>query len=267
MYNVLKKTTKVLTVLSVAVLFFAASGADARERSRAIDRTMAPAGVAVNEILGMEVRTQSGEEIASIEDVILSRQGDVHEVVLDYEGDMVAVPMHDMRFSENHAVYMGTRSDLDAARDHYVYGSGPYVYSRGYREPYASGAGLREDYSGPRYQESIPRRGMTGYKPYSSYGTSERDTFRDRDTYADEGYYRERRGYYTGPGATPPRGYTGYWPYRNEFGMADEHVDRYYDEDRGYYDEKSPEEFPPRGMTGHAPYSAEEGPGGRFGTN
>jgi hypothetical protein len=141
MYELLKSATKALAVVSAAAMIFAASGADARERggaigktmdrSAAMDRTAAPAGLAVNELLGMDVQTRTGEEIASIEDVILSRNGNVREVVLDYEGDLVAVPIQDLRFNQDFAVYHGTRSDLDNARDFYVYGSGPYVYSRG----------------------------------------------------------------------------------------------------------------------------------------
>ncbi len=262
MYEMLKKTSRVLAVLSIAAMFLAASGANARERAKATERTMAPAGVAVNEVLGMDVRTQDGEEVASIEDVIVSQQGEVREVVLEYEGDMVAVPIQDLRFNQDHAVYMGTRSDLDAARDYYVYGSGPYVYTRGYRDT-SRGAGVREDY-GPRYQESVPRRGMTGWMPYAPYRSGGFD---------EKGYYTEsRRGSYSGPGATPPRGYTGYRPYHergtaaeNEFGMAEEHVDRGYD--RGYYEERErrAEEVSPRGLTGHMPYSTQQGPQGRFG--
>jgi hypothetical protein len=234
MYTI-KSTSRVLAVLSVAALVLAASvNADARGRAGAVG-TMAPAGVAVNEILGMEVRTHTGEEIASIEDVIVSDNGQVMEVVLDYEGDLVAVPMEDLRFtSRDHVIYEGTRSDLDAARDYYVYGQGPYVYHsrvhsgdrRGYYMDDRRGAdmrfgtGLRDRdrfagssrhrvYSGP----DTPRGddlsyGAVGYGADVRFGTG----LRARDRFADEGYeegyireddrrgyYKDDRGYYASP--------------------------------------------------------------------
>ncbi|RJR50185.1 MAG: PRC-barrel domain containing protein [Desulfobacteraceae bacterium] len=203
MYAIMKQTSKLLAIFSVVALVLGASvNADARDTT--MDRTMAPAGVAVNELLGMEVRTNAGEEIASIDDVILAN-GRVMEVVLDYEGELVSVPIQDLRFTaDNHVVYEGTRGHLDAAVDRYVYGKGPFVYakadsvhSRGYYDTdarYGRDFRFRQDsfhdgdlvFSGPDTHDMA--YGDTGYGAELRYGSNIRQE-------GDVASYDEDRGY------------------------------------------------------------------------
>lgn len=160
MYKLLKYTPKMFAVFSVAALLFAASvTAEAGERSASMDKTRFPVGVSAQEMLGREVRTNSGEQIASIDDVIVANDGTasvITDVVLNYKGELVAVPIQDMRFtSRNDVVYEGTISNLDAARNRFVYGKGPFVYpseagstQRGY---YGTDVGYGTDIRNDRY--------------------------------------------------------------------------------------------------------------------
>ncbi|RJR50565.1 MAG: PRC-barrel domain containing protein [Desulfobacteraceae bacterium] len=229
MYEIMKQTSKMLAVFSVVALVFGASvNADARDTT--MDRTMAPAGVAVNELLGMEVRTNAGEEIASIDDVILSN-GRVMEVVLDYEGELVSVPIQDLRFTaDNRVVYEGTRGHLDAAVDRYVYGKGPFVYaradsvhSRGYYDTdtrYGRDFRFRQDrfhdgslvYSGPDTGDRLSY-GDEGYGAELRYGSDIRQEGDVASYKDDRGYiadndrtYYERREYHS---SDAPREYYG----------------------------------------------------------
>lgn len=207
MYEIMKRTSKMLAIFSALALVL---GASVNAQTR--DAAMAPTGVAVNEIVGMEVRTNAGEEIASVDDVILADDHRVMEVVLDYEGDLVAIPIQDLRFTNrDYVIYEGTRSDLDAARDRYVYGMGPFVYPRAYSGSYGAdvryGSGFRTDrdmagrepvYSGPDTSETD--YGATGYGAELRFGDK-----LDREAYyEDEGYARDddRRGYYDRPYAS-----------------------------------------------------------------
>jgi len=224
MYQILKSTSKMLAVFSVVGLVLGASvNADARDAT--MDRTSAPEGIAVNELLGMEVRSSTGEELASVDDVFLNN-GRIMEVVLDYEGDLVAVPIQDLRFTDrNHIVYEGTRSTLEAARDRYAYGKGPFVYPKGTgyevdrRAYYGSGVrygssnadvrygtGLRDDraYGNRNYVYSGPDAGgersygAQGYGAEPRYGTKldEREAY----IHEDQGYMEgDRRTYYDRP--------------------------------------------------------------------
>ncbi|PKN66399.1 MAG: hypothetical protein CVU57_06995 [Deltaproteobacteria bacterium HGW-Deltaproteobacteria-15] len=207
MYEIMKSTSKMLAIFSVLVLVFGAS-VNAQTMDSAMDRTVAPTGVAVNELVGMEVRTHTGEEIASVDDVILADDR-VMEVVLDYEGDLVAVPIQDLRFTNrDYVIYEGTRSDLDAARDRYVYGAGPFVYPRAYSGYYGAdvryGSGLRSDrdmsehefvFSGP--DRSDAAYGAKGYGAELRYGDKlDRDAYYEDEEYVSDDY---RRGYYDRP--------------------------------------------------------------------
>ena len=248
MYEIMKRTSKMLAVFSVLALVL---GASVNAQTR--DAAMAPTGIAVNEIVGMEVRTNTGEEIASVDDVILADDHRVMEVVLDYEGDLVAVPIQDMRFTNrDYVIYEGTRSDLDAARDRYVYGRGPFVYPRAYSGSYGADvrygsdfrdrdmAGRRPVYSGP--DTSDVGYGATGYGAELRFGDR-----LDRDMYEDEGYVRDdyRRGYYDRPHAYEDV-YGGGYGARLRYGSKPDRNRDMYRDDRYTRDEYRSYEDSPR---------------------
>lgn len=173
MYRIRKSKFKIMAVLFVFAFISAASLAQA---AGTMEKTAVHEDLAVNKLLGMDVSTNGGDKIATIDDVILSPDGQVMGVVLDYKGELVAVPMSDLRFTAaDRAVYEGTTSNLDAAKDHYVYGPAPYVYPKTAYYGGSDTASGRGYYSEPRSEwgmpsdaEDFPPRGMTGHLPYSS---------------------------------------------------------------------------------------------------
>jgi sporulation protein YlmC with PRC-barrel domain len=149
-------------------------------------------------LLGKDVRTQRGEEVGEIEDVIFSRQGrishfllSINEGFLGIGGKTVAVRPDRIRFgAQEYAVFNGTENDLEnmpevdlwAFRPSYrgYYGPGWGSYGAPYGRPYyGPGRGY-----GPGY-------GPGAYPPVEGQ-------FQDRNYQQDQGFQQQpqRREYY-----------------------------------------------------------------------
>ena len=102
-----------MALILAAVLCFSAANAAAQEEITA--------GMLGENILDMEVRTQNGEEVGEIEDVIFSKDGRIDKFILDIGeflglgGKRVSVSRKELKYNEEggFAVYQGTESDLD----------------------------------------------------------------------------------------------------------------------------------------------------------
>jgi hypothetical protein len=92
------------------------------DQGRRWDTGMAPGGV--NKVIGMDVTAQNGEHLGKVEDMTMSGQGRIQDVVIDLEPDnrMVSVPLNDLRFAQDHVIFLGDRADLAGMTAPGVYG-------------------------------------------------------------------------------------------------------------------------------------------------
>lgn len=133
-------------------------------------------------LMGKSIRTQNGEDVGEIEDVIFSRRGRISHVLVDVGGFLgmaektVALNLSQMRFYTDYAVFQGTRNELENMPEVDIYAfRRPY---RGYYGPYGYapyGYGAYRPYYGydPYYG---PAR---GYEPYggASMGQEQRGSY------------------------------------------------------------------------------------------
>jgi sporulation protein YlmC with PRC-barrel domain len=129
--------------------------------------------VMAENIMDMEVRTMTGEDIGEIEDVIFSKKGKVKDFIIDVGGFLgigekrVVVSTNELRYDsdKSYAVYQGTRGELENKpeidyRDYrYIRGHYPYRPPYGYY-PYG---GYYDPYY---YHPYLPRQ----YPPSGYYG-------------------------------------------------------------------------------------------------
>jgi sporulation protein YlmC with PRC-barrel domain len=151
---------------------------------RSMDRTYTTRSgsttpAAVNKVIGMDVVSENGDFLGRVDDMIMTRQGRIRDVIigLDRENRMVQVPVNEIRFAEDHVIFTGTRADL-AAMPGPERAYGYYSSDRGY-------------YAGRNYTS----RETTSEKRYD---------MNKPDTYGHYGHWAPsyQRGYYD----------LGYWP-------------------------------------------------------
>jgi sporulation protein YlmC with PRC-barrel domain len=116
-------------------------------------------------LLDKSIRTQTGEDVGEIEDVIFSRQGRISHLLVDVGGFLgigektVALNMGQIRLYPDYAVFQGTREDLENM---------PEVDLYAFRRPYR---GYYGPYYGPGYGYGMYGRPYYGYGPYGpAYG-------------------------------------------------------------------------------------------------
>lgn len=113
------KSVGISLALIAAFLFIMAAPATAQMRS-------APAaGIPAHELIGKDVKTQNGDFLGKVDDVVLSRHGRVKDVVVNLHdtNQLVAVPMRHIRFTDqDYVVYTGNRTDLASLPAPAVYG-------------------------------------------------------------------------------------------------------------------------------------------------
>ena len=105
--------------------------------------------------MGMDVTAQNGDHLGKVDDLIVTRDGRVRDVVisLDSNNKLVEVPFHDVRFTKDHIVFKGSRAELASMPGpERVYGY--YSSDRGYyaNRNYTS----RETPSEKRYDMNKP---------------------------------------------------------------------------------------------------------------
>lgn len=154
-------------------------------------------------LLGKDVRTQGGQEVGEIEDVIFSRQGrishfimSVNEGFLGIGGKTVAVRPDRIQFgAQEHVVFSGTENELENMPEVDLWAFRPSY--RGYYGPGWGGYGAPygRPYDGPGYG---PGRGYGPYAP-GAYPPPE-GQLRDEQTQYQRGQrdqqQADRRGYY-----------------------------------------------------------------------
>ncbi len=209
-----------LTAFIIAAAFcFSAAHAAAQQEITA--------GMLGENILDMEVRTQAGEEVGEIEDVIFNKKGRIDKFILDIGGFLglggkrVAVSKRDLKYDEagGFAVYQGTESDLENMPEieyydyRYGYGYGPETgYDRPYYAPYRTPGYYDAYYHADRYpsrygyyptreEERMQGRDMAQQgrrmerRPYMDQrGRDERSMRRQQEQRSDQGRYPEQRG-------------------------------------------------------------------------
>lgn len=157
----MRKWRSASTLVLVAALVFGLAGtASARVMGHDWSST---SGIPVNSIIGMNVRTANGDVVGTVDDVILTRQGRVKDVIVDLGGDrFAAVPMRELRFTaDDQAVFSGSRADLDhVASVGYPPYRGYYDRDRGYY----SGRDAFFDYDRPGFPRS-PRMDYKRWLP------------------------------------------------------------------------------------------------------
>ncbi len=192
MYYCVKRLWLTAFILAAALCFSAAHAAAQQEIT---------AGMLGENIMDMEIRTQAGEEVGEIEDVIFDQKGRIDKFILDIGGFLglggkrVAVSKRDLKYDETggFAVYQGTESDLEAMpeieyydyRYGYGYGYG-YGPGRGYYRPYYAPYST-PGYYDPYYADRYPPQ-------YGYYPTRDEEGMQGRDM-AQQGRRMERRPY------------------------------------------------------------------------
>lgn len=220
MYYLGKRLGLMAIILAAAFCFSAANAAAQQEIT---------AGMLGENILDMEVRTQAGEEVGEIEDVIFDKRGKIDKFILDIGeflglgGKRVSVSRKELRYNEEggFAVYQGTESDLEAMpeieyydyRYGYGYGYG-YGPGRGYYRPYYapySTPGYYDPYYADRYppqygydptrdeegmqgRDMAQRRRRMERRPYMDQRGRDERGMRQREQRSDRGRYMEQRG-------------------------------------------------------------------------
>lgn len=169
-------------ILAAAFCFSAANAAAQQEIT---------AGMLGDNILDMEVRTQKGEEVGEIEDVIFSKNGRIEKFILDIGeflgmgGKRVSISRKELKYDRQgeFAVYQGTENDLEAMPEieyysyRYGYHPGRTAY-RPYYDPYrAPGYSDSYNYDTGYMDPYVPYRNYGYYDPYSPdrYGYGEED--------------------------------------------------------------------------------------------
>ena len=147
--------------LLVAALISPVTGTAAQNKIR---------GIMAEQILEMDVRTQDGEDVGEIDDVVFDRQGKLKDFIIDVSGFLgigdkqVAVSTKELKYDSEreYAIYQGSREDLEnkPEADFYAYRTGPGSY---WNRPYLDrGYNPHPDsyYRDPYYYAPYP------YAPY-----------------------------------------------------------------------------------------------------
>lgn len=189
-----KKACMSMAVAALVLVFVVPASA----QRRTMDPVAVAPGIPVNEMIGMDVRTLDGDTVGKIDDVIVTRQGRVRDVIVDLSGtgDRVAVPMQDLRFTnQDYATYRGSRADLED-RPGAVYG---YRSDRNYtdRSTYYSDRDRDRRYDHNKPQDT---QGYGGRSNFGHWAPSYQRGYYDlgywpSDTGVVEGeeHYRSRR--------------------------------------------------------------------------
>jgi len=150
-------------------------------------------------LLGKSIRTQNGEDVGEIEDVIFSRRGKVSHVLVDIGGFLgigektVALNLNQLKLSDqDFALFTGTRNDLENMPE-----VDRYAFRRSYRGYYGP-------YGGYGPYGYGPYRPYYGYQPYGrgmGYGPYDRGAMQDQmqdqmqDRMREQGRERGERQY------------------------------------------------------------------------
>jgi len=169
----LGKRLGLMAIILAAAFCFSAVNAEAQQEITA--------GMLGENILDMDVRTQNGEEVGEIEDVIFSQEGRIEKFILDIGeflglgGKRVSVSRKELKYDEQggFAVYQGTERDLEAMPEieyySYRYGYHPGRTSyRPYYDPYRTPGYSDSYYYGAAYRDPyVPSRNYGYYDPYT----------------------------------------------------------------------------------------------------
>jgi sporulation protein YlmC with PRC-barrel domain len=195
----MRKSTYIVALLCAMVLAVATASA----RSQPYGQRENVQGLSLEEgLLGKNVKTQGGEEVGEIDDVIFSRRGRISHVLVGVGGfwgigeKTVALDMNQLQFDDQgYAFFKGTRNDLENM---------PEVDLYAFRRPYRG-------YYDPAYGPygAYGRYGYGRYGPGRDYGPYGGGSMRQRDE-----AYRQGQGQWQGgypqdeyQQQYPPRGY------------------------------------------------------------
>lgn len=171
------KASKTMIAVLCTLVLAVAVPASAEDKASGDSQTANTALSLEEGLLGKSVNTQNGEEVGEVEDVIFSRQGKVSHVLVDVGGFLgigektVALKLNQLQVDQDHALFKGTRSDLENM---------PEVDIYAFRRPYRG-------YYDPSYGPYSPYGPTRGYDPY--YAPYGRGYMRDQ---AEPGY-RDRQ--------------------------------------------------------------------------
>ncbi len=189
-------------------------------------------GIMAEQILEMNVRTQNGEDVGEIDDVVFDRQGKLKDFIIDVGGFLgigekqVAVSTKELKYDSEggYATYQGSREDLEnkPETDFYADNTGPGSYwnrpylDRGYY-PYPGSYYRDPNYYAPYPYAPYPY-GPYPYAPYPLRGYYSRDFDRQNGNINRQWSENFRKG---GPNQRPHGGngrfsaYPGRWRAEN----------------------------------------------------
>lgn len=107
---------KLIAATGLAVVMAASYGSAAF----AADTTIQPNQIRANKIIGTSVYDRQNQDVASVKDLILDKQGKIADVILSYGttagigGKYVAVPYDSLKFNNNRLTLDQTKDQLAA---------------------------------------------------------------------------------------------------------------------------------------------------------
>ena len=173
-------------LFSAALLFIPVAGMAAQHQKT---------NIMAENVLDMDIRTTTGENVGEIQDVLFDRTGKIREFLVDVGGFLgigektVSVSTGDLRYNKAHgyAIFQGTRSELenkpqvDYSEYRFAREGYPYWARDGYGYPYGPGYGYPYPYyDQPGWARQYPPRGYydneRGY-----YGNEDEDRYGSMD--------------------------------------------------------------------------------------